>query len=177
MGYETEVFLVDGTNIFGKWEPKSSYWYTKNLTPGENKDIDALPQDAKFSDGGYVVASIGLSKIGSDGPETTLPGLFARNRKRQKDENKYVFLKWRMVGDGDEEPLVTDCHGDPYVVHDARETLAALRESIRREKEEYEGLPDSSRNMWTNRRLAMFEPMLVNLIERFSNCAVITKGC
>lgn len=176
MGYETEVFLIHGSELFGKWEPRSEYWYTKNGTR-DNPQIDELPKGAKFCDGGCVVATLKLSKIGSSEECGPLPALFFRNREKQKKEKKYILLQWVPTEDDqDERPVVTDPYGDPYVVHDSKETLAALKETIRLEKEEYAGLPDASRNMWTNRRLEMFEAMLTLFVERFPDGAVITRG-
>jgi hypothetical protein len=178
MGYETEVFLVDGIQLFGKWEPRSAYWYTKNMPKGDNADIDALPEDAQFCDGGCIVASLKLSKIGSDGEEGDLPGLFARNRKRQKAEKKYMTLQWHPTDNGDDEkPIITDPYGDPYTAHDAKETLAALRETIRQEEAEWKDLQSTmSRHRYANRRLAMFEAMLSIFVDEFPNCGVITRG-
>lgn len=169
MGYETEVFLVEGRQIFGKWESRSNYWYTKNLPKGDNPNIDELPDDAQFSDGGAIVAALKLSKLGYDYEEGTLPWLFKRDREHQKSEKKYVLLEWRMKDSGDDEdPIVTDPYGDPYVVHDAAETLKALRRSMEL---------DQQREGWVYRRFAMLEPMLEQFIQRFGEgVAVISRG-
>lgn len=178
MGYETEVFLVDGVQLFGKWEPRSAYWYTKNLPKGDDKNFDELPEDAQFSDGGCVVASLKLSKLGYDQPEGTLAWFFSKNATQQKAEKKYITLLWRQKDDpSDEEPIITDNYGEPFVVHDAKKTLAALRETIRLDAEEWNGMEESrARHHYLNRRLQMFEAMLTIFIERFPDCAVITKG-
>lgn len=178
MGYETEVFLVDGRHIFGKWSSRNDFWYTKNHVSGDNKELDELPADAQFSDGGCPVATLKLSKIGSSADSGPLAGLFARDREQQKKDKRYVLLQWRMKDSGeDEEPILTDSYGDPYVVHDAKETLEALRETIRLDAEEWKGMEDSpNRHHYVSRRLEMFEAMLKIFIERFPDCAVISRG-
>jgi hypothetical protein len=165
VGYETEVFLVEhGTvEFFAKWYKKNSWCHAENHW-GE------LPDDALVSDGGVVIASLKLGNLGrGDVDGDRLSDLFARNREKQKKEKKWVALRWFWLGPDKQEewPDIEDSYGDPYAIHDARDTLIALRNSIRYYKEE-EGCVD--------RRLTLFESILVPFIETYRHGVVASRG-
>jgi hypothetical protein len=183
VGYETEVFLVDqGYNgLFADWHLVSEHWYTKDLNPldqmadaldpedrpGHKNELLDLPHDALLSDCGTVVARIKLGKIGRD---EGLSEFFRKNREQQKTEKKYPLIVWNMCHvHGDERPDLTDPYGDPYAIHDAKETLKELRAELA--SGEWDDMADGH-------NLRMLEAMLSVFVKgkRFKYGVVVTRG-
>lgn len=184
MGYETEVYLVDKghEDFFIQWKPASEHWYTSNRRPldeivratGEvNGDpLQDCPDDSLFSDGGVIIASLKMGKIGGGsggGLEGELDDFFEYSREKQKKEHKFLLLKWIPTDchNSDEWPDVTDPYGDPYTIHDAQGTLDALNRSIARQ------VADGDQ---VYRRYTMLKAMLEVAIPSFHNLAVVTRG-
>ena len=160
MGYETEIFLVQHSAPFAGWNSIDDHWASSHIeTMREN-----LPKGAKIGDTGPTIATVKLSKING----TPLGDFFDENRAKAKKQKRYLIQKWYPTEDHqDEWPELTDPYGDPYVLHDAQDTLDALRTSIKQQIDDGESV---------YRRFAMLEPLLETFIETFPDAAVVTRG-
>lgn len=110
MGYETQLFLVEH---FGPWEFRDE----PKGYPGDTALETVLACHA-----GQIIASIDLCKVGYD---SALYDLFKRDRKKQKKENKWLYVEWHSPPD--ERPKLMDPYGDPLGLHDPQEVLDAIR--------------------------------------------------